>query len=97
LPRQARDKQSETLKTAAPIWGFLFLRRARDRERTRGKGAGLPLEFLVQKQTRKTAEAFGLLDRGLLAVGAHATKPKSKPKSKRNETACFEEPFSYMK
>ncbi len=48
----------------------MFLCRARDRERRRGKGAGLPLEFLVQKQTRKTAEAFGLLDRGLLAVGA---------------------------
>ena len=47
---------------------FLITHWARDRERT-GKGAGLPLEFLVQKQTRKTAEAFSLLDRGLLSVG----------------------------
>ena len=47
---------------------FLITHWARDRERA-GKGSGLPLEFLVQKQTRKTAEAFGLLDRGLLSVG----------------------------
>lgn len=50
---------------------FLITHWARDRERT-GKGPGLPLEFLVQKQTRKTAEAFGLLDRGLLSVGFKA-------------------------
>jgi len=47
---------------------FLITHWARDRART-GKGPGLPLEFLVQKQTRKTAEAFSLLDRGLLSVG----------------------------
>lgn len=50
---------------------FLISHWARDRERT-GKGPGLPLEFLVHKQTRKTAEAFGLLDRGLLSVGFKA-------------------------
>lgn len=36
---------------------------ARDRRR----GPGLPLEFLVKKQTRDTALAYGLSDRGLIA------------------------------
>ncbi|WP_422001969.1 N-acyl-D-amino-acid deacylase family protein [Reyranella sp.] len=35
--------------------------------RDRTRGPKLPLEFLVAKQTRGTAEAYGLLDRGLLA------------------------------
>jgi N-acyl-D-aspartate/D-glutamate deacylase len=39
----------------------------RDRERGR-----LPLEFLVHRQTRATAEAVGLLDRGVLAPGYRA-------------------------
>jgi N-acyl-D-aspartate/D-glutamate deacylase len=40
----------------------------RDRER----GPRLPLEFAVRLQTRATAEAYGLLDRGLLAAGMRA-------------------------
>ena len=47
---------------------FLIQHWAKERSRS-GRGEGLPLEFLVQKQTRATAEAFSLLDRGLLAVG----------------------------
>ncbi len=41
---------------------------ARDRRR----GEKLPLELLVHKQTRATAELVGLLDRGLLAPGYRA-------------------------
>jgi N-acyl-D-amino-acid deacylase len=40
--------------------------------RDRRRGATLPLELLVRRQTRDTAEAFGLLDRGLLAPGLRA-------------------------
>jgi len=40
------------------------------RDRTRGEG--LPLEFLVRKQTRETARSYGLLDRGVLAPGYRA-------------------------
>ena len=40
--------------------------------RDRTRGPRLPLEFLVAKQTRGTAEAYGLLDRGLLAPGHKA-------------------------
>jgi N-acyl-D-aspartate/D-glutamate deacylase len=40
------------------------------RDRTRGEH--LPLEFVVNKQTRRTAEAYGLFDRGLLAPGYRA-------------------------
>ena len=40
------------------------------RDRTRGER--LPLPWLVRKQTRETAEAVGLLDRGLLAPGLRA-------------------------
>ena len=40
------------------------------RDRTRGER--LPLPWLVHKQTRETAEAVGLLDRGLLAPGLRA-------------------------
>ncbi|MBS0523913.1 MAG: amidohydrolase family protein [Proteobacteria bacterium] len=43
------------------LWG-------RDRQR----GPKLPLEFLVAKQTRGTAGAYGLTDRGLLAPGYKA-------------------------
>jgi len=40
------------------------------RDRTRGEQ--LPLEFVVNKQTRRTAETYGLMDRGLLAAGYRA-------------------------
>jgi N-acyl-D-aspartate/D-glutamate deacylase len=40
------------------------------RDRTRGPQLGL--EYLIAKQTRGTAEAYGLLDRGLLAPGHKA-------------------------
>lgn len=40
------------------------------RDRTRGKT--LPLEWAVKRLTRDNAEAIGLLDRGLLAVGKKA-------------------------
>jgi N-acyl-D-aspartate/D-glutamate deacylase len=40
------------------------------RDRTRGPKLGL--EYLIAKQTRGTAEAYGLLDRGLLAPGHKA-------------------------
>ena len=40
------------------------------RDRTRGDR--LPLEFLVNKQTRRTAQTYGLLDRGLLQPGYKA-------------------------
>ena len=47
---------------------FLLTHWARDRTR----GEQLPLEFLVNKQTRRTAETYGLLDRGLLRPGYRA-------------------------
>ena len=47
---------------------FLLTHWARDR--TRGRRFGL--EFLVNKQTRRTALAYGLADRGLLAPGHKA-------------------------
>jgi N-acyl-D-aspartate/D-glutamate deacylase len=40
--------------------------------RDRTRGPRLPLEFLVAKQTRGTAQAYGLDDRGLLAPGHKA-------------------------
>ena len=40
------------------------------RDRTRGER--LPLEFLVNKQTRRTAETYGLFDRGVLRPGYKA-------------------------
>jgi N-acyl-D-aspartate/D-glutamate deacylase len=40
--------------------------------RDRRRGPKLDLEFLIAKQTRGTAEAYGLLDRGLLAPGHKA-------------------------
>jgi N-acyl-D-aspartate/D-glutamate deacylase len=47
---------------------FLLTHWARDRKR----GAHLPLEFLVRKQTRDCALAYGLRDRGVLAEGYRA-------------------------
>ncbi len=47
---------------------YLLTHWARDRTR----GEGLDLEFLVNKQARRTAETFGLFDRGLLQPGYRA-------------------------
>jgi N-acyl-D-aspartate/D-glutamate deacylase len=47
---------------------FLLSHWARDRKR----GPGIPLEFLVRKQTRDSAFAYGLPDRGVLAAGYKA-------------------------
>jgi N-acyl-D-aspartate/D-glutamate deacylase len=47
---------------------FLLAHWARDRKR----GPGLPLEFVVRKQTRDSAFAYGLTDRGVLAPGYKA-------------------------
>jgi N-acyl-D-aspartate/D-glutamate deacylase len=47
---------------------FLLTHWARDRKR----GAKLPIEFLVRKQTRDSAAAYGLQDRGMLAPGYRA-------------------------
>ncbi|MEZ6185905.1 MAG: amidohydrolase family protein [Planctomycetota bacterium] len=44
---------------------FMLTHWARDRSR----GPRLALEHVIQRQTRATAEAFGLLDRGLVAPG----------------------------
>lgn len=41
------------------------------RDRTRGAGT-LPLEYVVHRQTRQTAEFYGLHDRGLIAPGMRA-------------------------
>ncbi|HEU5084239.1 MAG TPA: amidohydrolase family protein [Acidimicrobiales bacterium] len=41
------------------------------RDRTKGSGT-LPLEHVVHRQTRQTAELYGLHDRGLLAPGMRA-------------------------
>jgi len=47
---------------------FMLTHWARDRRR----GPTLPLEHLVHRQTRQTAELYGLLDRGLVAPGMRA-------------------------
>jgi N-acyl-D-amino-acid deacylase len=47
---------------------FLLTHWVRDRRR----GARLPLELVVRRQTRETAELYGLRDRGLLAPGSKA-------------------------
>lgn len=47
---------------------YLLTHWARDRSR----GEQLEIEFLVNKQTQRTAETFGLLDRGVLAPGYRA-------------------------
>ncbi|MEE2679765.1 MAG: amidohydrolase family protein [Myxococcota bacterium] len=47
---------------------YLLTHWARDRRR----GEGLPLEWLVKRQTRDTAELVGLRDRGLLVPGLRA-------------------------
>ncbi|HWL44667.1 MAG TPA: amidohydrolase family protein [Ilumatobacter sp.] len=40
--------------------------------RDRTRGPKLPLEYVVHRQTRQTAELYGLTDRGLLAPGQRA-------------------------
>ncbi len=52
----------------ASIPTFMLTHWARDRYR----GKGLPLEYLVKKQTSDTAQLFGLTDRGTLEVGKKA-------------------------
>jgi N-acyl-D-amino-acid deacylase len=47
---------------------FLLTHWVRDRRR----GERLPLEFVIRRQTRETAELYGFLDRGLLAPGMKA-------------------------
>jgi N-acyl-D-aspartate/D-glutamate deacylase len=47
---------------------FLLTHWVRDRER----GERLPLEFVIERQTRRTAELYGLLDRGVVAPGMKA-------------------------
>ena len=47
---------------------YLLEHWARDRKR----GEGLPLEFVVKKQTHDTAQLYGLTDRGVLAEGLRA-------------------------
>lgn len=47
---------------------FMLTHWTRDRRR----GPTLPLEYVVRRQTRDTARAFGLLDRGVLAPGFKA-------------------------
>ncbi|MEX0958877.1 MAG: amidohydrolase family protein [Burkholderiales bacterium] len=47
---------------------FLLSHWARDRRR----GEKIPLEYLVRKQTRDSAAAYGLTDRGVLAAGWRA-------------------------
>ena len=47
---------------------FLVTHWSRDRQR----GGRIPLEHLVAKQTSRTARAYGLLDRGVLAPGYRA-------------------------
>ncbi len=52
----------------ASVPTFMLTHWARDRRR----GPGLPLEYVVKKQTLDTARLFGLGDRGVLAEGKRA-------------------------
>ena len=52
----------------ASVPTFMLTHWARDRSR----GPGLPLEYVVKKQTSDTAQLFGLGDRGVLATGKKA-------------------------
>jgi N-acyl-D-aspartate/D-glutamate deacylase len=47
---------------------YLLTHWARDRKR----GEGLPLEFVIKKQTHDTAQLYGLTDRGVIAEGKKA-------------------------
>ena len=42
------------------------------RDRSEDRGERLPLEFVVHRQTRRTAELYGMEDRGLVAPGMKA-------------------------
>jgi N-acyl-D-aspartate/D-glutamate deacylase len=52
----------------ASMPSYLLTHWARDRER----GEKLPLEKLIHSQTRRTAEFYGMFDRGLIAAGMKA-------------------------
>lgn len=52
----------------ASIPTFLLTHWARDRSR----GARIPIEELVENQTRRTAQCYGLYDRGVIAAGYKA-------------------------
>jgi N-acyl-D-aspartate/D-glutamate deacylase len=52
----------------ASIPTFLLTHWGRDRTR----GARIPLEELIENQTRRTAECYGLFDRGVIAPGMKA-------------------------
>ena len=52
----------------ASIPTFMLSHWARDRKR----GPTLPLELVIRRMTRDTAELFGLRDRGMVAVGQRA-------------------------
>lgn len=56
------------LVSDASIPTFLLTHWARDRSR----GARIPIEELVENQTRRTAQCYGLLDRGVIAPGMKA-------------------------
>ena len=68
------------------------------RDRTQGTGT-LPLEFVVRRQTRETAEFYGLHDRGLLAPGMRADvnvidyeRPRRRPARDRPRPAVGRPP-----
>ena len=52
----------------ASVPSYMLTHWARDRQR----GAGLPLEFVVKRQTSETADFFGFTDRGRLQPGKRA-------------------------
>lgn len=56
------------LVSDASIPTFLLTHWARDRTR----GARIPIEELIENQTRRTAQCYGLNDRGVIAVGMKA-------------------------
>ena len=62
---------------------FMLTHWARDRRR----GPKLPLEHVVHRQTRQTAELFGLRDRGLVAPG-HARRPQRHRLRRASPSAC---------
>ena len=62
---------------------FMLTHWARDRRR----GPKLPLEHVVHRQTRQTAELFGLRDRGLVAPG-HARRPEHHRLRRASPSGC---------
>ena len=72
-PERGARPRPTAARTAAPsatrrIPTFMLTHWARDRDR----GERLPLELVVQKQTRDTAALYGLGDRGVVAPGYRA-------------------------